>query len=197
MKVKITASANLKVAPDSTKVTLNHTVTLPLQADVTSLASAQSKNIIDTIKLHGLNLRLTSENNYPNRITIENKYVTKNYTYNGIYSFEMPHNPFKLAKITDDLIKLNYQIAISPNNFVKNTQELCDNLLAEALGKAKQKCLVIANALNKKVLDIDNVDYFSHSANAPMLMRASVNSDYMESQEINLSEEVTAIFDCK
>ena len=165
--IRVTGKANMKVAPDQTKIELTIKGFAKLYSEALSKSVEDAKIIKDAIASCGIDRdSLKTENFYTSEKTKSIKDQYGNTTYKQIgydvthcMNFTFDNNNEILGKVLYVLSKLSINPRISISYVVKDSEKYKDDLIALAVKDAKRKALAMANAAQVNLGDILNMDY--------------------------------------
>ena len=165
--IRVTGKANMKVAPDQTKVSLTIRGFAMEYGEALAKSVEDTKIIKDALEACGIDREsLKTENFYTSEKTksVKDQYGNTSYRHIGYdvthyLNFTFDNNNELLGKVLYVLSKLSINPRISVNYVIKDSEQYKSELIALAVEDAKRKALVITNAAGVSLGEIIRMDY--------------------------------------
>ena len=164
--IRVTGKGNLKVRPDTTRITLTLEGTDKEYGKALELSSKDTDKIKDILSKFGfdrsdlktLNFDVNPQyESYKKQGTYRERLV--GYTYTHILKVEFESDNERLGKILYALAKSDLTPRFRISYTVKDPEAAKNELLAKAIEDAAAKASVLTKAAGVKLKDIQNIDY--------------------------------------
>lgn len=131
-------------------------------------------------------------NSYKSGVNISKKiYEGLKLTTSFIYKDHIENQYKNTEEFSNSSLNLEIEVSYSLKDYDKYQNEV----LKEAISKGKEKAEFIASTINKKVGEIEEIEYNNNSFYAPMsLCSRSSNVEDLEINNIEINQEVSLVF---
>ena len=165
--IRVTGKANMKVAPDQTKVNLTIRGFAMEYGEALAKSVEDTKQVKDAISFCGIDREsLKTENFYTSEKTkrVEDQYGNSSYRHIGYdvthyMSFIFDNNNELLGKVLYELSKLKINPRINVSYVVKDPEIYKVDLIGEAVNDARRKAKAMTQASGVKLGEIIRMDY--------------------------------------
>ena len=215
--IRVTGKANMKIAPDQTKVNLTIRGFAMDYSEALAKSVEDTKHVKDALAACGMDRKLLKTANfYTSEKTkrIEDQYGNVSYRHIGYdvthnLNFTFDNNNEKLGMIIYQLSRLSIKPRISINYVVKNPEMYKAELIKQAVHDAKSKASVMAEASGLQLGEIMNMDYSYETVFLESREYMDIKCESLkcitdgafdvdiEPEDVNLADTVTIVWEIK
>jgi uncharacterized protein YggE len=214
--IRVTGKANMKVAPEQTKVRLTIRGFAMEYGDALAKSVEDTKIIKDAIESCGIDrASLKTENFYTSEKTksVKDQYGNTSYRHIGYdvthyLNFTFDNNNEILGKVLYVLSKLSINPRIDVSYVIKDSEVYKTELIALAVEDAKRKALAMTNAAQVTLGDIVSMDYSYETfywesrqyvhMDCDVMCKADAAFDVdMTPEDANIADTVTIVWEIK
>ena len=210
--IRVTGKGQLKLRPDTTRITVSLTGVCPEYADALEHAAADAETVKDVLQPFGFlreDLRTLHFSVDPEYEGYDDHGVYKNrfagYRFRHGLKVEFPSDNARLGRILYALAHSSVQPELQIDYTVRDTEAAKNLLLEKAVADAKAKAELLAKASGVKLLSVlsihyalESVDFIARPMARSMLCKAeSADASYafdVEPDDIEVNDTVTVVW---
>lgn len=216
--IRVTGKGNLKVKPDTTRITISLEGTFPEYGEALRRSSEDTEKMKDLLTYFGfgrtdlktLNFNVETEyESYKEHGVYKQRFV--GYKYHHLMKVEFESDNDRLGKVLYALANCPVKPEFRLSYTVKDPEAAKNELLGKAIADAKEKSSVLTHAAGVKLKDIQSIDYSWGQINfevtpmnrmlmaeecmaAPKAGAGSYDMD-IEPDDIEVSDTVTVVWE--
>lgn len=199
--ITVTGYAEMKIRPDTTKVSLDLSSIHKNYDDAIRIASKNVEEIKEIIILNGFKNDDLKTTNYSIKPRYENykaddgSYKSRQigYEYNEALEFSFSNDNVLLGKLLYEISNSKLNAIIKLSFFNSNIEELKDELLAKCVRSAKKKAIILADSANVllgEIINIEHGDYHINYFNDEYEMGANQDNIFLaRSYDVNINPD--------
>ena len=209
--IRVTGKGNLKLRPDTTRLTITLSGTYPEYADAVENCAKDTQSLRNTLKnftfsesdLKTLSFHVDSKYEYRDDGYGNSERVFVGYEYQHEMKLEFKSDNQRLGKTLYALTRSNVNPQFKIGYTVADAEAAKNQLLEDAVADARQKASVLTQAANVNLKEIQSIDYswgeidldVSYTRK-PLLCGALPDFDLnIEPDDIEVSDTVTVIWE--
>ncbi len=210
--IRITGKGNIRLRPDTTRITIGLEGVFPEYSETAVHSAADTENlkkIVEKLGFARTDLKTLRFDIRPEFESYKEKGVYKNrligYKYSHIMKLEFDPDNTLLGKTLSALSDSDVHPDLSIDYTVKDPEAVKNKLLGKAVSDAREKAEVLTKAAGVPLKDIQSIDYswgkididISRSVvcAAPMCLGEDMAAPDIEPDDIELSDNVTVTWE--
>ena len=213
--IRVTGKGQLKVHPDTTRITMTLEGTFPKYEEALRRSSQDTEKLKDLISTFGFQrsdlktLHFGVDTDYESYRDKQGNYKQRfaGYKFQHVLKVEFPSDNERLSKVLYALGNIPLKPELRLSYTVSDPESAKNELLARAVSDAKAKAVVLSGAAGVPLRDIQSIDYswgeinfeVSPMRSMPVMCREeAINPAYsmdIEPDDIDLSDTVTVVWE--